>query len=216
MMADKLFVVTISHQLGSGGSALGQRLSERLGIPFIDRDILQKVANQLHVAESVIEEREERLSSFWQSLNRIAVMSNPAECLSLQEYVPDDRSLFNLESDCIGRIAEKSAAIFLGRCGRYILRDHPRHFSILVHADLVDRIRRVQELFCLEAGEAKKLLQRNDRERAAYIYTFTRRDWLDADWYDLCVNTSHLGLEKSAEIAEIGIGNMLKETLVEG
>ena len=30
---------------------------------------------------------------------------------------------------------------------------------------------------------------------------FTRQDWLDARWYDLCVNTSSLGLEKVVEIA---------------
>lgn len=210
-MANNLFVVTISHQLGSGGSGLGQKLSERLGIPFIDRDILRRVADQLHLAESVLAEREERLSSFWQSLNRVVVMTDPVECMSLDNYVPDDRALFKLESDVIGRIAEKSSAIFLGRCGRYILRHHQRHFSILVHASLPDRMRRVQELYCLEASEAKKVIERNDRERSAYIQAFTRQDWLDARLYDLCLNTTHLGLDQCADIATTGISSMVQE-----
>jgi cytidylate kinase len=202
---NKHLVITISHQLGSGGATLGQKLSERLGIPFIDRDILRKVAEELNLAESILDGREERLSTFWQSLVQIAIFTDPVECLSLDNYVPTDRELFKLESDYIGRIAEKSSAIFLGRCGRYILRDQPGLFSILVHANLPDRIRRVQQLYCIGDDDARKLIEKNDRERTAYIRAFTRQDWLDARGYDLCVDTSTLGLETIVEIALAGI-----------
>jgi cytidylate kinase len=199
-MGNKHLAITISHQLGSGGAYLGQKLSERLGLPFIDRDVLKKVAEQLNLAEGVLDGREERLSTFWQSFMRIAAFTDPVGCLSLDSFTPSDRDLFKLESDYIGRIADKSSAIFIGRCGRYILRDQPGHFSILVHADLPDRIKRIQQLYCLGEEEAKKLIETNDRERTAYMRAFTRQDWLDARWYDLCVNTSSLGLEKVVEI----------------
>jgi CMP/dCMP kinase len=199
------FVITISHQLGSGGAQLGQKLSERLGIPFIDRDILKKVAEQLNLAESVLNGREERLSTFWQSLSRIALYTDPVGCLSLDHYVPTDHDLFKLESDYIGRIAEKRSAIFLGRCGRHILRDHPGLFSILVHANLPERTERVQQLYCLGEVEARRLIKTNDRERTAYIRAFTREDWLDARLYDLSVNTSSVGMEKVVEIVLAGM-----------
>jgi len=205
-MADKLMIVTISHQLGCRGSELGQRLSEQLGIPFFDREIIVKVAKELNLAESVVEGREERLSGFWQSLYRIgAVLSDPVEIPSMQSLEPDDQGLFEVESECIVRIAERSSGVFLGRCGRYILRNHPCLFNILVHADLANRIQRVQELFCLEAGDAKKLIAKNDRDRDAYMSTFARKDWLDARWYDLCVNTSSLGMEQCVSAAMLGI-----------
>ena len=205
-MTDKHMIVTISHQLGCRGSELGQRLSEQLGIPFFDREILVKVAKELNLAESVVEGREERLSGFWQSLYRIgAVLSDPVEISSMQSLEPDDQGLFQVESECIVRIAERSSGVFLGRCGRYILRNHPCLFNILVHADLADRIHRVQKLFCLEAGDAKKLIAKNDRDRDAYMSTFARKDWLDARWYDLCVNTSSLGMEQCVAAAMLGI-----------
>ena len=205
-MTDKHMIVTISHQLGCRGSELGQRLSEQLGIPFFDREILVKVAKELNLAESVVEGREERLSGFWQSLYRIgAVLSDPVEISSMQSLEPDDQGLFQVESECIVRIAEWSSGVFLGRCGRYILRNHPCLFNILVHADLANRIHRVQELFCLEAGDAKKLIAKNDRDRDAYMSTFARKDWLDARWYDLCVNTSSLGMEQCVAAAMLGI-----------
>ncbi len=197
--------ITISHQLGSGGSQLGQKLAGRLGIPFIDRDILKKVAEQLNLAEGVLEGREERLSSFWQSMMRIAVYTDPVECISMDHYEPSDRELFRLESEYIQRIAEQSSAIFLGRCGWHILRHHPGRFSILVHADLPDRIRRIQQLFCLDEDSAKKLIETNDRDRTAYVRAFTRKDWFDARWYDLCFNTSRLDMDKIVEVCLEGL-----------
>ena len=202
-MSDKRFVITISHQLGSGGAYLGQKLSDLLGIPFIDREILKKVAKQLNLAESELTNREERLSSFWQSFSRIAELIDPAKSLSADSYIPTDKELFQLESDTIGRIAANSSAIIIGRCGRYILRNHPCHLSVLVHAEKPSRIKRLCELYHLSNLEAEKLIEVNDRERNAYIQTFTRQDWLNARLYDICVNTSITGLDKTVDLVMV-------------
>ncbi len=199
-MKDKKFVITISHQIGSGGAYLGQKLSERLGIPFIDREILNRVAKQLNLAETELAHREERLSSFWQSFSRLAELIDPAKSLTADSYIPTDRELFQLESDTIGRIAANSSAIFIGRCGRFILRDYPCHLSVLVHAEKPARIKRLCELYHITASEANKMITSNDRERCAYIQTFTKQDWLNARLYDICINTSVIGLDKSVDI----------------
>ncbi len=211
-MPEQPFAITISHQLCSGGSYLGQKLAEALEAPFVNREILKVVAEKLNLAEAVLEQREERLSGFWESFSRLAVYTNPAECLSTENYIPTDRELFDLESSVIARIAENSSAIFLGRCGRYILRDHPRRFSLLVLSDLADRVQRARELYCVDEGEARKLLETNDRERKAYISAFTRQDAWDARNYDLCVNLSTLGRQAAFEISLQAIQTKLKLT----
>ena len=200
-MADPLFVITISHQLGSGGAMLGQKMAEQLGVPFFDREILKRVAEDLHLAESELENREERLSTFWEEFTRIAGMSDPAVMLAADHFEPSDEELFDHECETIGKIAEKSSGVFLGRCGFYTLRDHPRRVNILVHADLNERIERVQRLFKLNGETAAKLIKTNDRSRAAYVHAFTHQNWQDARLYDLCMNTSSLGMEKTLEIA---------------
>ena len=117
------------------------------------------------------------MSGFWQSLYRMApVLSDLVEWLSSQSFEPDDQGLFQVESECIVRIAEHGSGIFLGRCGRYVLRSHRCLFNIL-HADPADRVHRAQQLFCLETGDAKELIAKNDRDRAAYMRTFAREDW---------------------------------------
>ncbi len=204
-ICDKPFVVTISHQIGSGGADIGQKLSERLSIPFIDREILRQVALKLHLAESEVEGREERLSSFWQSFGRLAVMADPSYGMMVDHYVPTDRELFQTESETISRIGENSQAIFIGRCCRYILRHHPCHFSLLVHAERPARIERLCSLYHIAPQEAGKMIETNDRERSAYIRTFTGQNWLDARHYDLCLNTSSLGLDKAFAVVEKAI-----------
>ena len=196
------YSVTISHQLGSGGAYLGEKLAVRLGIPFIDRGILEEVARQMNLAETELEDREERLSSFWQSFTRLAILTDPAMSLAAEHYIPSDSDLFKLECDTIQRIAEKSSAIFLGRCGYHVLRNHPRRVSILVIAEQPDRIKRLHELYQLSKAEAVDLIKTNDQERAAYIQTLAKQNWLDVRHYDLCVNTSSVGWDCAVDLAE--------------
>jgi cytidylate kinase len=172
-MNEKLYAITVSHQIGSSGAPIGKRLSERLDVPFFDREILKRVSNRLHMAEADLEHREERLRSFWHSYSR---------------------------TETILRIAEKSSGLFIGRCGRHILCDHPRHISLLLYADPANRIERIKNLFHLGAPEAKKFMEENDRDRAAYIRAFTGQDWLDARLYDLCLNTSRIGVDGAVEL----------------
>jgi cytidylate kinase len=199
-MDEKLYAITISHQIGSSGALVGKRLSERLDIPFFDREILKRVSNRLHMAEADLEHREDRLRSFWHSYSHTAELLDPALSLTADQYVPTDKELFQLESEILLRIAEKTSAVFIGRCGRHILRDHPRHIRVLLYADPETRIERIKMLFHLEAPEARKFMEDNDRDRAAYIRAFTGQDWLEARLYDLCLNTSHTGVDGAAEL----------------
>ncbi len=197
-MSNEPYVITISHQIGSGGANLGKALSERLAIPFVDREILKRVAQQLNVPERDVESREERLSSFWESFSRALLFTDPAMSLAAANFAPSDKDLFHLESEYITRIAEAKSAIILGRCGWYILRDHPCRISLFLHADVPARVKRISDMYHLSAEEAVKLIDTNDKERSAYIHTFTRQNWLDARLYDLSIDTSRIGFDSMA------------------
>lgn len=198
-MGKQLYVVTISHELGCGGAYIGQKLSEEFGIPFLDRDILKKVADELHLAEEDLDHRDERLSSVWEKLTE--QLYTVPDAGWIPQYHPSDKELFYLESEYILKIAEKTSAVILGRAGRYILRESPRHVKIFVTAGLPERIERVASLFQISKEAAKEKIEENDRQRIAYNRAFTKSDRLDARLYDLVVNTSSLGLECAARIA---------------
>ena len=195
-------VVTISHQLGSGGTYIGEKLAQRLGIPFFDREILQKVTRQLGLLDEEVENREERLSSYWENFTRSMIWFDPSLSTEIPRVMPSDVDLFTVERDTIREIAERSSAVFLGRCGWDILRDHSCHIPILVTANTTNRIQRLCKLYGLTDREARQLIQTNDRERENYNNKFAKKNWLDARYYDLCMNTSVIGWDGSVDLAE--------------
>jgi len=201
MTPSKSFTITISRQLGAGGSFVGQQLASRLNIFFADRDIVRYAANRLSTFEENLESREERLLSFWHSLLKTLpqkdVLTVPAVASAL-EYT--DQELFDTEAEIIKKIAHEHSAVILGRCGHYILRDEPKHISIFLHADQEFRINRIQKLYNLQHDEATIMVEKSDKERAAYCKTFTHKEWMNATNYDLSIDTSKFSLEQTVEL----------------
>lgn len=201
-MENEDLAITISHLIGSGGAYVGEKLADRLGIPFLDREIIQSVAQQLNILESEVERREERLTTFWDNFNRSMIGLSPIIIAEFPQLAPSDSELFKTECETIQKIASKSSAIFLGRCGWDILKNHPNHVSILLIANHSDRVKRLCTLYELTEQDARKLIKTNDQERDAYNKKFTQKNWVDARYYDLCVNTSSTGWDGAVEIAE--------------
>ncbi len=132
----------------------------------------------------------------------MVLLSDPYLTLEKQLYLPSDESVFNAECAAIRRIANQSSAIFLGRCGWYVLRDHSRHVSILVTASLPFRIQRLCDLYKQSEAEIADLIKANDQDRGDYIHAFTKQNWLDARHYNLCMDTSEVGLDIAVDLAE--------------
>ncbi|HBE76557.1 MAG TPA: cytidylate kinase-like family protein [Firmicutes bacterium] len=193
-------VITISRQLGSGGAYVGQQLAEQLGILYLDREIVIQAAKQLQVLEEDLESRDEKKTSFWQSVLQLSAYTPPDTYMPPEIYIPSDQDLYKAESQIIQKVAKEHSAVIIGRGSSYLLRDHPRHLSIFLHADLAFRQRRVGELYNLTAPEAKKLIEKSDRERGRYLQTLTGRDWNDARTYQLSIDTGKTGLEQAKEI----------------
>jgi hypothetical protein len=65
--------ITFARQLGSGGTYLGQVIASRLGIKYIDREVLHMCAEEFGYDEQELAARQERVSSFrerfWQGLS---------------------------------------------------------------------------------------------------------------------------------------------------
>ncbi len=200
-MKKETYAVTISHYIGSGGAYLGEKLAERLGIPFLDREILQNVACQLNLMEEEVENREGRLSTYWENFTRSMIWVDPSLSAEIPHLAPSDLELFEVECDTIQKIAAKKSAVFLGRCGWDILRNHPYHISILLTANKTERVQRLCKLYGLTDQDAQKLIRTNDQERENYNRKFTKKNWLDARYYDLCMNTSAIGWDCAVDLA---------------
>jgi|WetSurMetagenome_2_1015567.scaffolds.fasta_scaffold256246_1 CMP/dCMP kinase len=194
------FMITISRQLGSGGAYLGRRLATRLNILYLDREILFQAAKELKISETELDSLDEKVIPRWQSWLQIMAQSYSLGFAPPMIDVPTDQKLFNAESDVIKRTSQEHSAVIVGRAGSYILREHPRHLSIFLYADVAFRQQRLQELNNVSAQEALKLINRIDRARTQYLRVFTGQDWMNACQYHLCLDTSVVGLERAEDI----------------
>lgn len=197
-MQDK-FVITIGRQLGSGGRAVGERIAQRLGIRMYDRQLLTMAAEQSGLCPEFFEKADEKESCGVLS-SLIGYLRSPfaGDTGSGNDILSND-ALFKIQSDVIRDVAERESALFVGRCADYILRDHPRCFSVFITADRADRIERLCRAEGIDPAEAELRMERIDNRRAAYYNYYSSGTWGDAATYGLCINSSLLGIDGTAD-----------------
>ena len=177
------FVITISRQLGSGGAYIGQQLAQKLNVNFVDREIIIEAAQQLSIMEEEVDEQDEKIQSFWKSfLHFNPLPSN--ETLIPKMIMPTAGELFKVESEIIEQIAKESSSVIIGRCGYYVLRNHPNCVKVFLYADADFRSQRIQNLYNMTEQKAKELIAKSDKERAHYISLFTENKWTDTRQFE--------------------------------
>lgn len=197
-MEDK-YIISIGRQLGSGGREIAKRLSERLNIPVYDKKLLEIAAKETGLDTKVFENADEKESNpFTRSIFALkGVMSTYP--IGIGSCMDSDR-LFELQSEVMREIVEKESCIIIGRCAEYILRDHPRLHSIFITADMDDRVKRIMQHMNVNETKAKETALKGDKIRKAYHDYYANSGWGNAETYDLCVNSSRLGIEKCVEM----------------
>ena len=191
MKSDVPYVITISRQYGSGGALIGREVASQLGITYLDKDIVREAANRLHEKVKTVSIREEKKADswIWRGFNDIGQFTPP----SIKDA--RDFEIFTIESQIILEAAAEKSVLIVGRGGCHILKDHPRHLSIYIYADLDFRINRISETLKRNWKEALRLIEATDRSREKYIKIMTGLDMGDLKNYDIAFNTSAIGLE---------------------
>jgi cytidylate kinase len=177
-------IIAINRQLGSGGSFIGQQLARNLNFFYADREIIREAAEKLSLMEEDLTPHEEKKDSFWKSFFKLCAFSDADAYIPPKPIGPTDRKLFEIESNVIRRIGQERSAVIIGRCGLYVLRDHPDMVGIYIHADMEFRKKRIREIHAISEEDAAKMIVQSDRDRALYYQTFTGREWTDLRQYD--------------------------------
>ena len=110
-----------------------------------------------------------------------------------------DAELFRIQSETIRHLASQGGAIFVGRASDYVLRDL-KPLNVFISATMESRIKFVCERDGVTPDEAVDIIDKRDRDRARYYNFFTQRNWGASSNYDLCINRSALGTQKTADL----------------
>lgn len=191
-MADEKTLISVGRQFGSGGRQVADALGEKLGLKVYDNELISQAAAESGFSEHLLAKSDEK--------RRIFSISN--FLTSGRFGVPDnylgDNGMFMIQSQVIKNIAEKESAIFIGRCSDYILRNSDC-LSVFISAPMLNRVRRVSERMGLSELEAENLILKKDKSRENYYNYFTFRSWGKADNYHICLDSSVLGIDGTAD-----------------
>ena len=197
-MKNEHTIINIGRQFGSGGRDIAQAIGLKLGIPVYDNELIVKAAQQSGFNPDLFRKSDEkrrflRLGSLFNS-NRYGRFSSGL----------NDVELFRIQSDVIRKIAAEGPAIFIGRASNYILRDFDC-LNVFICAPMEVRKNYVRRREELPEDKAAEIIFKRDRDRAEFYNFFSFGHWGKSSDYHLCIDSSILGIEKTADYI-IGFG----------
>ena len=194
----KQFVVTIGRQPGSGGKEVAEVLARELGVKVYDKALLQEAAQASGFDASLFEKADEcESTSLFGGI--FSIHGSISEYITGGSCIDNDK-LFEIQSETICNIAQSESCIIVGRCAEYVLRDHPAMLSIFLTADHADRVQRIMRGENLDHDAAVEFIEKNDKKRRSYHDYYATTLWGDAASYDVCINTSRLGIDGTVEL----------------
>lgn len=188
-MENKHLIINVGRQLGSGGHDIARMLALDFNAKYYDKEILNLAAKESGFSEKIFEQNDEK-KGFIRGLFSITTphVSGAYESGFSQE------NLFKFQSDAIRKAAQEGSCVFVGRCADYVLRDFENVVNIFITASMHDRVEQILNKQKVTPPEAKRIILQAEGKRASYYNYYTGKKWGHAESYDLCVNTSILGM----------------------
>lgn len=185
-------VINIGRQFGSGGKAVAMETGHLLGFDVYDNELIIKAAEKSGISPELLSKNDEKRKFFGFSL--------PSNGFTMSDSYIDGGALFKIQSRVIEEIAESGPAVIIGRCSDYILRDRGKTLDVFITAPMPYRVKRVCARLGIDPEKAVEFIDRQDRKRETYYNYFTFGNWGMASNYDLCIDSSILGTEGTAEL----------------
>lgn len=196
-------VITIAREYASGGREIAKMISDELGIPVYNKELITRAAKKSGLTEEAIAASENRRTG--SLIYSLYTMGNTMP-LSDQVYI--------LQSNVIKEMAAEGPCIILGRCGDYVLRERPHVLRVFLYAPLAYRVQVAKAAPDFQSkGDSDKAIEqtltKHDRGRASYYNYYTENRWGEAKNYDLCLNTA-MGDEICAALIVQAAKNMME------
>ncbi len=206
MNRDQKFVITINRELGSGGRTIGEKLSQRLNVPFYHKALIQSLQKKYNLTPEEIERLKGQKHNWWADFKRSMALTpnyiSPDHInknASLPDYLITD-DIFKSETEILKGIAEDGSCIIAGRSGFHIFQDYPNHLSILIQASMKYRI---DHLVCkrgISIEKAKNIIDHVDKGRESYINRYAKTSRYDTRNYDIVISMDEINQDDAIDI----------------
>ncbi|MFA5701793.1 MAG: cytidylate kinase-like family protein [Desulfuromonas sp.] len=175
-------IVTISREMGSGGSIIANALADKLGYTLVDGETILKEASKYGLSQEAIEKADEKPPAFVESLDARAEI----DFYHIQQIILE----YALRGD----------VIIYGRGGQDILEGVESVLTTRIIAPFELRIERWAEREWLDPDLSRILVHKSDQQREGFIKYYFDRDWNDPCNYDLVINTAKLSEDMAVDL----------------
>jgi len=193
-------VIALSASYGAGGHVVGPALAERLGVPFVDRAIPVKVAEDLQVpfeeadsVEAEVPSRLERILRGFVGIDPSGPSPLPSDALTSDDFRRQTERV--LLGQC-----ETGEGVILGRAAVVVLHDNPRVLKVRLDGPREVRIRQAMAFGGVDEDIATRTLDHLDRTHADYARELYGADIRDFSLYDLMIDSTRIPIETCVEL----------------
>ena len=215
-------VVTIEGYLGSGYQTIGRSVAEKLGIDFVDRLILSKIAKEMdkHLAEIVDLQKKPEEKSFTEritdnllkALEKSALagggadpffghgvenlLSQPYKDFPHTEELSENLDFTKAIRKVIREIASEGSVLILGRGASGVLRNDPNALKVGIYCDEEVRIRKYAQRYDISEEESRKKIVEYDEGKKNYYLNVFQKQPLDPSIFNMIFNSELLSEEE--------------------
>lgn len=184
-------IISVGREFGSGGRVIAEALAERFNIPIYDRHLITEIAERTGLSPEEIEKYNENPKKKIIS-RRVRGYSN-----SIEDNIAEMQFNFLKEKSDSGE-----SFVVVGRCSETKLKYNPALVSLFVLADMDAKVKRVMEVYELSEEDAKEFIRKKDKKRKRYHNYHCSGHWGDSRLYDICINSTCLGIDKTVDYLE--------------
>lgn len=199
---EKQLIISVGREFGSGGHVIAEALAGRFGLPLYDYNLLREITIEKDLDLEELEKYDEQPKRPILYRTVRGYSNSPAENIAKMQF------------DFLRKkAAEGESFVVVGRCSETILKGNPGLITIFVLADMDEKIKRIMEIRGISEEKAIDVIKQHNKKRKAYHNNHSEVKWGDSRNYDLSVNSSKLGIERTTDMLEdyikarIGKGN---------
>ena len=182
-------IISVGREFGSGGKNIAEQLARRFKIPIYDRHLITEIANKTGLTPEEIEKYNEKPKNHLLS-RRVNGYSN-----SIEDNIAEMQFNFIRE-----KAASGESFVVVGRCSETKLKKYPGLVSLFILGDMDAKIERVMQVYELSREDAEKFIAKKDKKRKRYHNYHVTGKWGDSRLYDLSVNSTKLGIDKTVDM----------------
>ena len=188
----KQLIITIGREFGSGGLEIAEKIAAKLGLPVIDKEYFTNALKQDRILE-----KDQVL------FDESSPLTMPSISMIGSDWFDKQGRIDYAEFNHIKKAAEAGKSfVVVGRCAEYVLKDHPARVSFFILGEQEAKVKRIAQIYGMTEQKAQTACKNMDKSRKAYHNFYSNIKWGDSRAYDLCINSTRVGIDNAVKIIE--------------